>query len=252
MKKLFICLILLFLNACAAKNPLTDFRFQTQAQSPYVLASWYKIDAVGEPLRVYIEGDGAAFNAKGIPTDNPTPSGEFMRELAAQDPNPNVAYLARPCQYLQTESCSKADWTTGRFSPKVVASMEKAVLSLMKKARTNRVTLIGYSGGAQIAGLIGVRHPKETVQVITIAGVLDPAAWTAFHGDKPLTESLNLAADKKAFAAIPQHHFVGGKDKVVPVELTQDFVADKETIILVPKATHTDGFEKIASDIYRL
>lgn len=252
MKKIIACFLVLFLSACTAPNPLTDFRFQTLSEPPYVLASWYKIDRPTEPLRVYIEGDGAAFNVKGIPTDNPTPNSPFLRQLAADDPNPNVAYLARPCQYLQTPVCSEKDWTSGRFSKPVVESMEKAVLSLMKKARTNRVILIGYSGGAQIAGLIAVRHPKEVVEVITIAGVLDHGAWTVAHGDDPLTDSLNLADSKKAFRAIKQHHFVGGKDKVVPVALTETFLENTENIIIVPRATHNSGFESIAEEIYRL
>lgn len=252
MKKIIACLLVLCLGACAAKNPLTDFRFQTLSEPPYVLASWYKIDRPAEPLRVYIEGDGAAYNVKGGPTDNPTPNSPFLRQMAANDPNPNVAYLARPCQFLQTEECSVKDWTGGRFSKSVVDSMDKGVLSLMKKARTNRVILIGYSGGAQIAGLIAVRHPKDVVQVITIAGVLDHVAWTQAHGDTALTDSLNLADSKKAFSTIKQHHFVGGRDKVVPMTLTETFLGNTKDMTIIPRATHTSGFESIATEIYRL
>lgn len=251
MKKIIFCLMLWMLTACAGKNPLTDYRFQTQTVPPYVVASWFKINAPGDTLRVYIEGDGAAFTVKGRPTDNPTPTDTFMRRLAAEDPNPNVAYLGRPCQYLQTGACSETDWTDGRFSEKIVSSMERAVLNLMKKARTKQVVLIGYSGGAQIAGLIAVRHPQDTVMVITISGVLDHRAWTQFHQDAPLSHSLNLADERAAFAKIAQHHFAGAKDEVVPPDMITDF-AGKDLVTVVPKARHNKGFEKIAPEIYTL
>lgn len=251
MKKYIILLILIFLNGCAGKNVLSDYRFQTQTVPPYTIASWFKIEAPKEVLRIYIEGDGNAFNVKGQPTDNPTPKDTFVRTLAANDTNPNVAYLGRPCQYLQTGVCSQKDWTGGRFSKEIVESMERAVLNLMKKASAKKVVLIGFSGGAQIAGLIAVENSDKIQEVITIAGVLDHQAWTDYHGDEALTDSLNLMDKKKQFDKIPQRHFVGEKDKVVPPELIQEFVLNENTIILVPKATHNKGFEKIAKDLYK-
>ena len=140
--------------------------FQMTPAPPYVIANWYKIESPGLPLKVYIEGDGYAFDRMGQPTDNPTPKGTFMRELSAGDPSPNVAYLGRPCQYYQG-GCTTKDWTTGRFSEEIIRSMDTAVSALMKKARTDKVILIGFSGGAQVAGLIAVRHPERIKKVIT-------------------------------------------------------------------------------------
>ena len=250
MKKILIILMILLLSGCSAKNVLTDYRFQTQTVPPYVLASWFKIENATQPLRVYIEGDGNAFDGRGYPTDNPTPKSTFMRELAAKDPHPNVVYLGRPCQYLQAGACSEDTWTHGRFSEAVVTSMDKAVANLMKKARTDRVILIGFSGGAQIAGQIAVRHPERVVKVVTIAGVLDHKAWSTYHGDEPLTQSLNLADVRQKFIKIPQHHFVGAKDSVVPPQLTLDFIQDETKITLVEKASHDKGFEKVSRQIY--
>lgn len=252
MKKILIVLMILVLGGCSAKNVLTDYRFQTQTVPPYVVASWFKIEAVGEPLRVYIEGDGNAFDGRGYPTDNPTPTSTFMRQIAADDPNPNVVYLGRPCQYLQAGACAQSVWTDGRFSEAVISSMDKAVANLMKKARTNQVVLIGYSGGAQIAGQIAVRHPENVLKVITIAGVLDHRAWSDYHADEPLSRSLNLGDLKQDFAKIPQHHFVGAKDTVVPPQLTQDFVADETKITVVDKASHTKGFDRVLKQIYTM
>ena len=246
-----VFLLCTLLMGCAHKNPLTEFQFQTLTVPPYVLASWYRIEAPGEPIRIYIEGDGHSFDAYNRPTNNPTPHSTFLRDIAASDPHSNVVYLARPCQYLQTSTCSQNDWTCARFSPQIINSMEQSVLLFLKKARTTRAVLIGYSGGAQVAGLIAVRHPQKIQKLVTIAGVLDQEAWTSYHNDTPLTGSLNLKNYKEDLSTIPQVHFVGEKDRVVPVSLTKEFIQDDSKIIVVPKANHQDGFNKILKDIYQ-
>lgn len=236
---------------CAHKNPLTEFQFQTVTAPPYVLASWYRIDMPGHPIRIYIEGDGHSFDSYNRPTNNPTPHSTFLRDIAANDPHPNVVYLARPCQYLQTSTCTQNDWTCARFSSQIVNSMEQSVLLFAKKARTSQIVLIGYSGGAQIAGLIAVKQPQKTQKLITIAGVLDQEAWTHFHKDTPLTGSLNLKDYKDILATIPQVHFIGEKDKVVPPHLSKEFIQDETKIVIVPKADHQNGFEKALNKIYQ-
>lgn len=252
MKHLFFFLLFLFCAACAHRNPLSDFRFQTVTAPPYVLASWHRITEPGQPLKIYIEGDGNAFDADGHPTDNPTPSGEFMRRLAAGDSSPNVAYLGRPCQYLQAGACSQTDWTDGRFSQQVIASMDQSVHTLMKKARTDQVILIGFSGGAQAAGLIAVRHPEHVKQIITIAGVLDIDAWTTYHQDAPLSASLNLKDSRDIFLKIPQIHYAGARDTVVPPALIRDFVGDAAPVVVVPKASHGKGFDSVYDAVYKV
>ena len=109
--------------------------------------------------------------------------------------------------------------------------------------------LIGFSGGAQVAGLVAVRHPERVQKLITIAGVLDQEAWTEYHGDAPLKKSLNLKDYQNVFKTIPQVHYAGGKDDVVPPKLIQDF-AGKEAVIIVPKAGHGEGFSSVYDDIY--
>lgn len=173
-----------------------------------------------------------------------------MRELAGDDPSPNVAYLGRPCQYLQTSSCSEKDWTSGRFSEQIITSMDNAVGQLMKKAKTNQVILIGFSGGAQVAGLVAVRHPERIKKLITIAGVLDHEAWTTYHGDMPLNESLNLGDKKEVLQTLNRVHYAGGKDNVVPVSLLQEF--DPDFVVVVPKAGHGTGFSDVSNLIYEV
>ena len=250
MKRFFVIFLLMMLGGCVYRNPLSDMNFQTTSAPPYVIANWYKIEKPGQTLKVYIEGDGHSFDENGVPTDNPTPKSVFVRELAANDPSPNVAYIARPCQFLQV-ACREEDWTDGRFSKNIVRSMDRAVTALMKKAQASKVVLIGFSGGAQVAGLVAVQQPERVQKLITIAGVLDQEAWTAYHGDSPLTKSMNLKDYRDVLKKIPQVHYVGGKDPVVPPELVQNF-AEKGTVIVVPKADHGDGFSLIYDEIYEV
>ena len=245
-KALIFCL---FLSACATPNPLKDMRFHPISTSDYTVASWYKITKAGEPLKVYIEGDGHSFDRKGYATDDPTPEGLFLRQLAVDDPSPNVVYLARPCQYLMSTQCSQKDWTTGRFSEQVVGSMEASVGALMKKAKAKKVVLIGYSGGGMIASLIATRHPNDIKKLITVAGVLNHKDWTEYHGDLPLIDSIDLDPKSDVFKGIDQIHYVGQKDNVVPVELSEKWV-DKKHLFVVKKASHEKGFDSIYKKIW--
>ena len=250
MRKILVIVCMLFLSACATENPLKDLRFQPISSGKYTVASWYKITKPNLPLKVYIEGDGHAFDQKGQPTKDPTPEGLFLRKLAVDDTSPNVVYLARPCQYLMGKNCSEKDWTTGRFSSEIIDSMEASVGTLMKKSKASEVVLVGYSGGAMIASQIAVRHPKDVKKLITIAGVLDKDKWTAYHGDAALVDSINL--DINALNGIPQTHYVGAKDKIVPPELTFEVLGkENSSVIVVPSARHDKGFDKIYADVWK-
>lgn len=67
-------------------------------------------------LRVYIEGDGHAWESRTRPSTNPTPRNPVALRLAMADPGADtVLYLARPCQYVQGEDrrqCSNRYWTS--------------------------------------------------------------------------------------------------------------------------------------------
>ena len=223
-------------------------RFEQINAGGYTLFSTYRIEQPGAPLKVYIEGDGHAFDAHGMPTNDPTPTNTFMRSLAAADTSPNVVYLARPCQYIFSRACTQKDWTTGRFAPALIQSMDTAVGALMRKARTQQVILIGYSGGAMMAAQIAAAHPASIKKLITIAGVLNHTQWTGYHGDAPLVDSVDLSITP-AFLTIPQIHYVGGKDPVVPAALTQNLLPSS-VLVVVKKATHDSGFDSIYEDIW--
>ena len=238
--------ISLLLSGCATIQAPDSFKYQEIETSFFKIASWQKITSPQAPYKIYIEGDGHAFNARGQITQDPTPHGILMRELAFTDPHENIIYLARPCQYVKDPKCEKKYWSTARFSQEVIDSEYQAIKSININSP---LTFIGFSGGAQIAGLLSTQTDLNIKKVITIAGNLDHTAWTSYHHLPPLTESLNLADKKEEFSHIPQHHFIGGKDTVIPPLLSQKFINDSNLITIIPEASHADGWQKIYQHI---
>ena len=240
-------IILFFVAGCTAIKAPTDFVYKEIPTRDFTLASWQKITDPFGTYKIYIEGDGYAFNAHGRATQDPTPKGTLVRELAFGDNNPNVVYLARPCQYIKSPICSKRHWTTARFAPEVINAEYAAVKQI---AGDNPVILIGFPGGAQVAGLIAsAKQGLNVKKIITIAGNLDHLAWTQYHNLPPLNESMNLESYRKQFAQIPQIHYVGSNDKVMPPVLVREFVGESCNLIEVRGATHNSGWEEIYAQI---
>ena len=239
---------LLFLTGCSTIKVPADFVYKEIETREFTLAGWQKVTNPAAPYKIYIEGDGHAFNAHGRATQDPTPKGMLMRELAFGDDSPNVVYLARPCQYVKSPICSKRHWTTARFAPEVINAEYAAIKQI---TGNNPVILIGFSGGAQIAGLVATAKPGLNVKkIITIAGNLDHLAWTQYHNLPPLNESLNLESYRKQFAQIPQIHYVGSNDEVMPPMLAREFVGKDDLIVEVDGASHNKGWGKIYNKVW--
>lgn len=247
MKNLFVFLSFV-LTGCTTITVPVDFTYKEIETKDFVLASWQKITNPHGTYKVYIEGDGYAFDAYGKPTNNPTPRGVLVRELAFGDDSENVIYLARPCQYVKSPTCARRHWTSARFAPEVIVAEHDAIKQIVKD---NPVILIGFSGGAQVAGLVASAKTGLNVKkVITIAGNLDHLSWTEHHRLLPLNESMNLESYRKQFAKISQLHYVGSDDKVIPPSLVKDFVQNDDLVIVVPYATHSDGWQSIYARIW--
>lgn len=233
MKKL---LLIFLLSGCAGANwNVPDgFVYVPIKSGEYEIATWQKIsNPKNNNIHIYIEGDGRSFDAYGQPTKDPTPRGTFVRDLVARDDFENVAYVARPCQFIMSDNCKESDWTTGRFSKRIIDAESRAITQI---AESKKITLIGYSGGAMVSGLVIEKNPKMKVENwITIAGVLDHKKWTQYFGDADLTESLNM----ENLPNVNQVHFVGARDETVPFELAKTW-ANESDIKLIQKATHDD------------
>lgn len=213
----------------------------------FILTSYSRIANPDQPLVLYIEGDGRAWKNKTTPSFNPTPRRAIGLELAALDASANVAYLARPCQFTRNDPrCQTTYWTDKRFSPEVVDAMNEAISELTKHTPGQLVHLVGYSGGAAIAVLVAAQR-KNIASLRSIAGNLDTNYFTQHHHVSPLTSSLNPLHVAPQLSALPQQHFIGTNDEIIPETISKHFMdalgkAECATLIHVPSANHTDGW----------
>ena len=217
----------------------------------FTLTAYYHFTKPGEPFNIYIEGDGNAWSNRTHLSEDPTPRNSLVLKLAIIDPSPNVAYLARPGQYPVPCSTLIPDpcyWSDKRFSQEVVTSVNEAINQLAYLANSAKINLIGYSGGGAIAVLVAA-HRKDVLSLRTIAGNLDSDAVNKYHHVSALSGSLNPIDFVEKIKDLPQRHFVGSNDKVVPVFITESFVKqmgdkDFKRITVVKGATHAKGWRE--------
>jgi pimeloyl-ACP methyl ester carboxylesterase len=104
------------------------------------------------------------------------------------------------------------------------------------------IILIGYSGGGTVAALVAAKR-TDVIRLITVAAILDVKQWVRQKSLTPLYGSLNPADEWNKLASIPQTHWVGAKDRVVPKEVAFAFAqhfpkTQKPEIISVPDFDH--------------
>lgn len=180
-----------------------------------------------ERLVVYIEGDGFAWRRKSVLSSDPTPRNPVALQLAAHDPRTGVLYVARPCQFLDAkalENCPSQYWSNRRYSEEVIASINEAIDLFVKRAGAAGTDLVGYSGGGSVAALVAARR-SDVASLVTVAANLDQGAWTRLHDVSPLTGSLNAIDIARAIQQVPQYHFTGTKDDIVPASVTDSYLS---------------------------
>lgn len=166
---------LLAISGCASNVNLKEISSGSSLHPEVLPSPTYNIQVLVpagtryRTLRVYIEGDGHAWATRTQPSTDPTPHTSLMAQFAAEDPAP-AAYLARPCQFVVTDACKPALWTSERFGRASVDAMNSALNNLKSRYRTESFDLVGYSGGAAIA-LILAGERDDVGQVQTIAGM---------------------------------------------------------------------------------
>lgn len=220
----------------------------------FKLLSYYKITNPKLPVNVYIEGDGFAWVNASRLSSNPTPKDAFTLKLATLDPAANVIYIARPCQYVEADpKCSPKYWSGSRFAKEVVDSIDNVIDYYSKDFQPQgqkKLNLIGYSGGAAIAVLVAAER-DDIISLRTVAGNLDHKLVNSLHNVTQLDNSLNAIDVAEKIANLPQHHFVGTEDTVVPIEVTRSFVKkiqDKPgscvRMTTISGASHYDGWQE--------
>lgn len=209
-----------------ANKDLKQINIQT---SSFTLFSLQKTsnNCKNKDLKVYIEGDGLSWITRTTISANPTPITPTALELMNQDTNECKVYLARPCQYITSNECSKKYWTSNRFDSKVIKSFGEALSNLKNNYKNRSFTLIGYSGGGAIAALTASQR-KDISTLITVAGNLDILKWTTIHNISRLDESLNPADYTKELENIKQYHLIGKDDDVIPKDVFLSYLSKFE------------------------
>lgn len=230
---------------------------QTVATRRFTVMTYARIENPQQPLRVYLEGegdkegDGKAWVSR--ISLNPTPHNPLALRLAALDTGPNVLYIARPCQYvtLSDEShCGPQLWSRARYSPRVVEAIDEVISHYVTQMGSQSgIELVGYSGGGALAVLMAAKR-RDVHNLRTVAANLDTELFTRLHQVSPMDHSLNPADFSELTSALPQRHFVGEHDTVVPVAIARSYqqaMAAPHCVTIEPVmgATHSKGWEAL-------
>lgn len=175
-------------------------------------------DTCKNNMKIYIEGDGLSWISRSEISSNPTPINPIGLKLMLRDNSTCKVYIARPCQYVNSNICEEKYWTSYRFNTKVIQSYNEALNNLKKDYPNSKFDLVGYSGGGAVVTLLAASR-NDTNSITTIAGNLDINKWVEIQNISPLIGSLNPANFTKNLENIKQHHLLGIDDKIVPKEV---------------------------------
>jgi len=233
---------------------------RTIAASPFILTTYERMHSRHAPANVYIEGDGKAWLSKKRVSGDPTPTNPVALHLAAYDNAKNVAWIARPCQYTKTTTpdkvCDSAYWTNKRFAPEVIKSYHTALDNIAARYDIIKFNLIGFSGGANVAAILAAER-DDVVSLRTVAGNLDHVAHSHYHQVSILEGSLNAVDYVNDLKHVPQHHFIGGQDNIVPSAVVQSYlqaIGDSECVqySFIQTAEHESGWVEAWPDLLKI
>jgi pimeloyl-ACP methyl ester carboxylesterase len=147
-------------------------------------------------------------------------------DLAIQDPAPRVLYLARIGQFMPAYAtpANQVYWSSGRLAPQAIEAATEAIDQAKLKAGAKYVHLVGFSGGGGLAILLAESR-KDVLTVVTVAGLLDTDWWVKTRNYYPLLQSLNPAERAVEINKLPQIHFYGTKDNIIPPEMSMNYAA---------------------------
>jgi len=261
--------LVIFLSGCSSIAPVGDrielassiaqssgLISQVYSSSHFSLQGYGRFSKPLAALTVYIEGDGHAWERYG-PSDDPTPINPLALRLAAADQSVNVLYLARPCQYINV-NCSVKYWTSHRMAKEVISSYREILSKVITDHNIERLRLVGFSGGGGVVALLAAEmHTEDNiVDIRTVAGNLDHRLWTKQLALIPMAGSLNPADIAEQIRDLPQRHFIGVNDRVIPASIYESFksrsLARKCVNKSVHQASHVRGWAELWVELYQL
>lgn len=234
----------------ANRIAMPAFMIQRQIDAAdFTLVAWERMHKRDAPANIYIEGDGVAWLSKKQVSLDPTPNNPVALHLASRDTAHNVGYLARPCQYVDRKTsprCGIPYWTGKRYAPEVIAAFQAALNDMKAQYDITEFNLIGFSGGGNIAAILAAQR-DDVASLRTVAGNLDHETVNRIHNVSFMPESLNARDFGFELADVPQHHFVGGADRIVPPAVYHSYrqavgLSDCVHYTLVQDASHEDGW----------
>ncbi|WP_169545772.1 alpha/beta fold hydrolase [Sneathiella aquimaris] len=233
----------------AASANLQPFSIKTKV---FTFSGHGKYAARGQEPVVYIEGDGFAWIDRYTISKNPTPINPIALKLARLDPSPTVIYLARPCQYVDLRSeinCTSKYWTSHRFAPEIIDSYDQALTRLKTNLNVTGFRLVGFSGGGAIVALLSARR-NDISSFRTIAGNLDHDTLNREKRVSKLSGSLNPKNHAAQTSHIPQIHFVGDRDAIIPEWVAKSYAeaAGNPRCVryqVIHDVDHTNGWERV-------
>ncbi|USE33796.1 alpha/beta fold hydrolase [Endozoicomonas sp. SCSIO W0465] len=247
-------LTLIFFPGCHSQPlsheiPLADLNQEMQSSVSdagfYPVYTWYPATPSGHRLRIYIEGDGRGWLRSGRASYDPTPLNRLVHHLMMHDLSPDIAYVSQPCQYKMGAACNRNVWTFGRYSQKVVDSMNAVVSDIKAKGGYKTLELVGYSGGGTVALLMAATR-DDVISVRTIAGNLAPHFTNQLHTASAMPLALNPSDFRAKLMSVPQIHFVGTNDSVIPETVSRHYantIADTSCVTISSiEADHQKGW----------
>jgi len=227
-------------------------RLKIHHTGQFSLYSRERYDNPGQDLTIYLEGDGVAWVSRTEPSRNPTPDDPIALRLATLDSSPNIVWIARPCQYItkkENPTCDPYYWTLGRLAPEVVKAVDTAITVAKHSAKASKIHLVGYSGGGGLSMLIAAER-NDIASIRTVAGNIDHAAFTSLHRVTPLRHSLDPASVAWRIRKIPQWHFFGDRDKIVPKSIGDSYLSKGgeshcAKIRALAEVTHNKGWDQV-------
>jgi pimeloyl-ACP methyl ester carboxylesterase len=256
MKAILLIISLFFLscsqNSVETRNniiqELTENKFNKKIYSTNYL-DIYSLQKLknNNRLIIYIEGDGMSWIDRFTISSNPTPINPVGFKLALTDTEGDVIYLARPCQYIWSKICEKNIWTYGQYSKEVLDSYEEIINELSLKYL--EIHVVGYSGGAAIAMYLGSIGNENVKSIRTIAGNINHHEFTKLLNIRSLKDSINFYKVEERLVNIPQNHYYGTNDKVIPQKLYTSYLQRNMSsrcieIVSVADVGHSTGWSE--------